>query len=340
MKDFVNRLERRFGAYAIPNLTRVIIGCYVIGYILERVNPNAMLYMMLEPGAILRGQIWRIITWMLVPPGGSTGGLGIFFTIIMLFFYLSIGSSLERAWGDFRYNLYIFGGMLISLITAFIVWGIFRAASPSLAESGALDIYIGMTFSTSYVVMSILLAFAATFPEVQVMLYFVIPIKMKWIGILDGCFILYDIIQDLRLIFTGDVIAFIPLAAVISSLLNFVIFFFMSRDLRRFSFSEQKRKRDFKRSYAAGEAMARNRAASARGGNENRGPETQKTVKPQRFARHRCCICGRTEISDPELEFRYCSKCEGSYEYCMDHLYTHTHVKASDQTQAGEERQE
>ena len=49
-----------------------------------------------------------------------------------------------------------------------------------------------------------------------------------------------------------------------------------------------------------------------------------------RLTHHKCAVCGRTEKDDPNLEFRYCSKCEGNLEYCMDHLYTHKHVTKED----------
>ena len=91
MNGLLNKMERKLRKYAIPNLTMVLIGCYVIGYVLQMINPNAAEYMQLEPGYILRGQIWRLITWIVIPPYAmSTRGFGIFFTIIILFFYFVI----------------------------------------------------------------------------------------------------------------------------------------------------------------------------------------------------------------------------------------------------------
>lgn len=96
--NFLNKLERKFGRYAIPHLTTYIIITYVIGYLLNYAFPSALGYMTLDPYMIIfHGQVWRLVSWLLIPPSSLD-----IFTVIMLFFYYSIGSSLERAWGDFR----------------------------------------------------------------------------------------------------------------------------------------------------------------------------------------------------------------------------------------------
>ena len=102
---FIDKLERKYRKYGISNLTMYIIGCYVLGYILQMFNPRIMSMLSLEPALILRGQIWRLVTWIISPPGG--GGNIFFFAIAILFFYYPIGNALERSWGAFRYTLYI-----------------------------------------------------------------------------------------------------------------------------------------------------------------------------------------------------------------------------------------
>lgn len=311
-------MERKIGKYAIHHLTLVMIGCYVIGYVLQLINPNAVSFMTLDPVYILQGQVWRIITWIIIPPESmSTDGLGIFFTLVMLFFYLSIGDSLEKSWGAFRYNVFIFGGMLITVIAAFLCYFIFSAI---LGQ----PVGIGGAFSTYYITTSIFLAFAATFPDARVMLYFVIPIKVKWLGILYAAFFVYDMVGYFRLIISGGIFYWIYVIAMIASLLNFIIFFFSTRSFHRFSPGEQKRRRDFRK------AMEHANRAAPPGGYAERASEKSKgTSFPagNSLPRHRCEICGRTEISNPELEFRYCSKCSGNHEYCMDHLFTHKHIQ-------------
>ena len=145
----------------------------------------------------------------------------------MLFFYYSLGNSLEQTWGAFRYNVYIFMGMISTVLGAFLLYAIF----------GGNVLFGNALFSTYYINMSIFLAFAVSYPNMQVMLYFFIPIKMKWMGILYGFFIVYSFVKS----------SWVGKVAIIASLLNFIVFFLMTRDYRRVSPKEIRRKQDFKR---------------------------------------------------------------------------------------------
>lgn len=301
---FVYKLERKLGRYAIRNLSLVLICCYAAGYILQLINSDILSWLTLNPYLILHGQVWRLVSWILIPPEGFG-----FFTLLMLYFYYSIGTVLERTWGDFRYNFYIIGGMIFTILGSFAVMGygylaygdrikLFGAemffTSPMLAGNWFL------LFSTYYINMSIFLGFAATFPNQQVYLMFLLPIKIKYLGILYSVMLIFEFISY-------GVVGRIIIGA---SLLNFVVFFLLTRNYRRISPQEISRKRKFHRAVREG----------ARGDNvvQFRG----KNV----ITRHRCAVCGRTELDDDSLEFRFCSKCDGNYEYCSDHLYTHEHV--------------
>ena len=299
MNRFLNNLERKLGRYAVPRLTSVLIGCFAAGYIISMISPKMLGLMTLDPAYILRGQIWRLITWVIIPPSSLS-----IWTVIMLFFYFSIGTSLERTWGDFRYNVFIFGGMLISVIAAFICYFILKAA-------GA-DVLFGQAFSTYYICMSIFLAYALTYPGMQVLLMFVIPIRVKWLGIIYAMFIAYDAFNYLRFyIATRQAPYLVMVIAILASFANFIIFFFMTRNYRRIDPREVKRRRDFRRAVNAGMGSSVQR------------PTQNAAARP----RHRCAVCGRTELDDPDLTFRYCSKCAGNLEYCEDHLFTHQHVQ-------------
>ena len=111
----MSKFERKFGKYAIKNLSLMLILCYVVGYVIEIINENFLLYLTLNPYAILHGQVWRLFTWIIVPPGSPD-----LFTIIMLLFYYNIGSSLERTWGTYRYNVYLLSGMLFTVLGSFL----------------------------------------------------------------------------------------------------------------------------------------------------------------------------------------------------------------------------
>ena len=320
MSRFYRALEKRFARYAVPSLTVIIIGCYVIGYVLQLIRPGIAAYMTLEPALIVKGQVWRLITWLVIPPGS----LGIF-TIIMLFFYFSIGRTLEKSWGDFRYNVYIFGGIFLTIVTAFICWAVLSAVygtSVTFGSGGASP------FSTYYISLSIFLGFAATFPEARVYLYFILPIKIKWLGILYVAFLAYDAVGYLRAIASGYTLGWVYIAAMAAALINFALFILMTGRYKHLSPGEMKRRRDFERASRAGREEAARRASA--GGAAHGSSTVYMRGNPQGAAgapRHRCEICGKTDITDPDMTFRFCSKCAGSHEYCEEHLFTHTHIQ-------------
>ncbi len=318
MNRLLEKLERSIGKYSVRRLTTVMISLVIAGYVIMLANSNFAEYMALNPHAVLHGQIWRIVTWLLIPPSELN-----FFTIIMLFFYWSIGSSLERAWGDFRYNVYIFGGILISVIAAFVSYFVFSSLYGSPAEIGMV---CGRFFSTYYICMSILLAYASTFPDAVVLLMFVIPVRMKIFGWIYAAYMLYDAVSYIRqAVSTGTFLYLIPVVAMAASLINYAIFFFTMKNRVYLNAEQKRRRREFQQAVRNAERM---RAASA-GAAYRRGSGDEKIVD-FRPSRHRCEVCGRTEVTNPELEFRYCSKCEGAHEYCMDHLYAHIHVGEKD----------
>ncbi len=280
--DWLNKMERKFGRYAIHNLTLYLIICYVIGYIIWYTVPNMILYLTLDPSLIVRGQVWRLISWVLIPPGSFD-----ILTVIMLFFYYSIGTSLERAWGTFRYNVYIFSGIIFTVIGAFILFLIYPNGS---------FLTISLSFSTYYINMSIFLAYAMSYPDMQVLLYMVIPIRIKWLAYADIAYLEYMFWQ-------GNLVSRVAIGA---SLLNFIVFYFATKNFKPYTPKEFARKQKFRKEVK-----------------KNPPPSQAHKSGP----RHRCAVCGRTELDDPNLEFRYCSKCNGNYEYCQDHLFTHEHKK-------------
>ena len=157
----MSKFEKKFGKYAIPNLTLVLIMCYVAGYIIQLMGAaggtNLLGFLTLDPYRILHGQIWRLVTWVIVPPDSLD-----IFTIIMLFFYYSLGSTLERTWGTYRYNVYIFSGMLFTIIGSFLCMGFaYLITGGMAAEAASVLFYRGSyAFSTYYINLSIFLGYA------------------------------------------------------------------------------------------------------------------------------------------------------------------------------------
>ena len=288
---FIDKLERKYGRYGIENLTMYIIISYVLGYALMYINPGALSMLSLNVTKILQGQVWRLITWIVYPPSTSSP---LWFVIAILFFYYPISASLEHTWGKFKFTLYILSGMLFTVIAAFIL---------HFVMGGVLDGLGGIIFSTYYISLSIFLAYSLTYPDMTVLLMFVIPIKMKWMSIVYAALVIYDVA---RYFMNGAWFMALP---IIASLLNFVIFFLGTRDFNRYNPKEIHRKNEFKRAVNGGSKTV------PFPGNSNA------------VTKHKCAVCGRTEKDDPNLEFRFCSKCNGNYEYCQDHLYTHIHKK-------------
>ena len=289
-----NGLRRKLEKYAIPNLTLYLIICYGIGYLMQYLVPAGYQYLMLDPFLVLKGQVWRLVTWILIPPDSSN----IFFVLITLYLYYSLGGLLERIWGTYKYNVYLFSGLLFTVLGAFVLCGysVLMGAQPTmytglyLLNNGSA-VYFGQ-FSTYYINMSIFLACAASIPDVQVLLMFLFPIKVKWLGIVYGIILLVNCIQ-------GGIATWI---VVIFSLLNFLVFFLRSKGKMHLSVGQIKRQQEFHQKMRA--------AGQTKG-----------------ITRHKCAICGRTELDGDDLEFRFCSKCNGNYEYCQYHLFTHEHVK-------------
>ena len=281
---FFYKMERKFGRYAIRNLMYYIMILYGIGIVIQMLYPMLYWqYLCLDAPSILRGQVWRIVTFLLFPPMGSMAPLGssagslfsdLLFNGIALSLYYSLGMNLERTWGAFRFNVYFFMGVLGHVLAALVGYLVFGQR---------------WILTTVYLNFSLFFAFAAVYPNLEFLLFMVLPVKAKVLAIVDGIFFAYSFLM-------GNMA---DRCAIVLSLANFLIFFLMTRNTGRVSPREIRRRQEFKR---------------------------QAKIIPKGGTRHRCAVCGRTEADGEDLEFRYCSKCAGNLEYCQDHLYTHRHV--------------
>ena len=281
---FFYKMERKFGRYAIRNLMYYIMILYGIGIVIQMLYPMLYWqYLCLDAPSILRGQVWRIVTFLLFPPMGSMAPLGssagslfsdLLFNGIALSLYYSLGMNLERTWGAFRFNVYFFMGVLGHVLAALVGYLVFGQR---------------WILTTVYLNFSLFFAFAAVYPNLEFLLFMVLPVKAKVLAIVDGIFFAYSFLM-------GNMA---DRCAIVLSLANFLVFFLFTRNTGRVSPREIRRRQEFKR---------------------------QAKIIPKGGTRHRCAVCGRTEADGEDLEFRYCSKCAGNLEYCQDHLYTHRHV--------------
>lgn len=290
--NWMDKLERKWGRYAISNLSRYFVFAQVIGLLVEMVAPGLMDYMSFSVAGILHGQIWRIVTWIFTP----TASLDVF-GILFLFCVLMWGNSLESMLGTFRMNVFLWGSVILCDLAGVIVYIITR-----------ITLGTGMSpyLSTYYILMTMLLAIAMCMPEGEVRLYFVLPIKMKWMLIFELVYLGYQVIR----IFSVGIGAYGTGVGILIGVLNCVqivvpvlnMFWFFHSLKTRLSHKQRKRQKEFRAQF-------------------------HEPRPGSGIAKHKCAICGRTELTNPELQFRYCSKCAGNREYCQDHLFTHEHVK-------------
>ena len=281
--NFMNKLERKFGRYAIYGLHKYVVGAYFIGMILSYLPGNFMSYLNFSMDYILRGQIWRLVTWVFCGTGG--GG---FFAVLFLLCLLPMGQTLERFLGTFRMNVYLIGGMLLNIVGGIVVY---------LVSSLILGVGLPVYLSNYYILLSMFMALGILMPDATVNLYFILPIKMKWMLIVYYLELLYELYTYYSM---GGIVVMAALGSqIIFALLNLFLFFYLSKV--RLNRGQKKRQREFRAQMAS-------------------EPRPGSGI-----TRHKCAVCGRTELDDPNLSFRYCSKCTGNKEYCQDHLFTHIH---------------
>jgi membrane associated rhomboid family serine protease len=230
----MSEFERKFGKYAVRDLSLKLIILYLAGYALYYLNSQIIFYMTLNPYAIVHGQIWRIFSWLLIPPSTSN----LFFVAVMMFFYYSIGTSLERVWGTWRYNVFIFTGILLTVAASFVWMGFSYLTAGSMISSVGAAQYFGyysMAFSTYYINMGIFFAYALTFPDAVVLMFFIIPMKIKhaiWI------FVALDVLFA----GSGDTIAhFTHLGGIASGFLCMYLFDNSIWDKLRGEFKERRK---------------------------------------------------------------------------------------------------
>lgn len=324
---FIYKLENKLERFTIPKLYLVIIICMIMGYVFNIIIPSFYQNLVLVPYlVVVNHQYWRLFTWIFTIPYSFDSALSIIFLPINFFFYYFLGRSLENYWGRFMYNLYIIGGAILTdilvLLGAFMYYYWLPSAEENRARfaleasSGGDSVYAAFSI-TRYMLMSIFLAFTVIGGDHMIYLYFVIPIKMKWLAYVDLFILLIGFI-------TGG---FFTRIIIVSSVTNYFIYFFMNRKRTVPSFKDRKRKKKFE------DAMKRSKPVNVEYNSDGtiKYPKGSSIIppgygNPEGITVHKCAVCGRTEKSAPNLEFRFCSKCNGNYEYCSEHLYTHQHI--------------
>ncbi|MFU8848363.1 MAG: hypothetical protein ACNA77_06555 [Opitutales bacterium] len=266
--NLLDSLEKRFGHLAVPNVILVFVVAQLFIYAAIMVGRVELSSIVLIPKAVIGGEWWRLFSFLIAPPYLA----GTLFQALFLAFFWYIlwfmSQSLETAWGIFRFNLYLLATILFAVAGAFLG----QLISPS-----------SLVFtSTTFLYYSVFFAFATLHPNIQFLMFFVIPMKVKWLAwiILGG-----GVLYFLALPSMGQRIAFA------APFLCYVIFF---KDALAQSVKAKKRRAAFE--------AERREAADA--------------------ALHTCVRCGASEKSHPDREFRYksvaddvaciCEECRGN----------------------------
>lgn len=256
----LDKLERTFRGIALPNITLYIVIGQAFFYIAAYAGTLNVSRMLMVPSLVLRGEWWRLIAFIFMPPSTS-----IVFVFFGLYFFYLMGSALEGHWGAFRYNLFLLIGWLLTVSVAFLV-----------PNSIATNVFIGA---------SVFLAFAHLYPEFTIYIFFILPVKIKWLALLTW------IGYGLSLLFGSWETRLFVLASIGNYLL-----FFGNDILWRVKTGRRKMQRQVRTISGSGEPF------------------------------HRCSVCGKSDVSHPEMEFRYCPDC-GGLGYCMEHITNHEHRK-------------
>lgn len=282
MRGFMKKVDLfcyRHPRFGINNLMiYIVIGTLAV-WLFGAMDTTNMLVNSLafNAAAVLRGQVWRLVTFVFIP---QSGGLWLF---LFLYFYYFVGSTLEREWGAGRFTIYYLTGMLMSIIYGFIIYFV----------TG-----VSYSMTANYINLSMFFAFATLFPDNMVLLFFFIPIKMKWLAIIDALYFVYAIISNFA---AGmGLMSFLPLVAM----LNY--FLFCGVEL-------------------FGSVMPRQRQQRRNTVDFKREVHRIKYETKNKNYMHKCAVCGRTDADYPELEFRYCSRCAGYHCFCQDHINNHVH---------------
>jgi hypothetical protein len=315
----LKNLSRKFERFCfkhrdkgIPNLMLYIaLGTGLVSF-MTMINGGSVLYDLLafDKAKILQGQVWRLVSWLLTDILSANPLINILF----LYFFYRLGRAVEMTIGTFKFNLFYLGGVVLMDVFAMIfcptqdvIIGNYMVSAEQFAY-----LYGDMAY---YLHLSLVLAYATSYPDSQFLIFFIIPIR-AWVMAL-----FYLIMVGINVFNMCYPVNLLPHALFpLIGLLNYFIFFSgeMSNLLPLSWRAKLKRK----------SGSARHKAAPGKPIPFPNGADYRKNTAPAKADyTHRCTVCGRTDTSHPELEFRYCSRCNGYHCYCEEHISNHTHIE-------------
>ncbi len=284
----------------IPNLMLYICIGSAIVYLFSTVSNNYVLYDFLrfDLQLIFKGQVWRLFSYVLTMQNGN-----ILLTLLLLVCYYSLGRAMENIWGTLRFNLFYLTGVVMMDIYALVI----GLLMPQWQD------YMSFAVDVSYLNMSLFLGYATLYPDAHFLLFFIIPVKAWIFALIDLLIVVFGLISYP---FPVNLFSVISLA-------NYFLFF--GKDVLNI----------LPMSWRANARRLFRKNPKKTGGNS--GPKVVPFPKAGSYEassatvkapyNHKCMVCGRTDASNPELEFRYCSRCNGYHCYCEDHIRDHQHIE-------------
>ncbi len=290
MQQWLDRFCRKHPRLTLPGLMRYIVIGNVLVYLLDFFGTNgypiASSLLGFSADAIAHGQIWRIVTFIFVPLSGQNP---IVFAL-SLYLYYFIGNALEREWGSNKFTIFDLFGVVLNILVGFLVGGA----------------------SMHYINLSMFFAFATLYPDLQFLLFFIIPVKAKWLAWFDAAWFALSV---LRYLFQGHLLlALIPVVAIFNYLLFFATDISDQVSYWRTRAAQKRKQQQYRQAY------------QNPGGPKVVNFHDAKTQTKPNYL-HKCAVCGKTDRTDPQMEFRYCSRCNGYYCYCADHINNHIHIQ-------------
>ena len=297
---FIYKLEAKFGRFSIKNLPLFLALLFAFNYFLNVISPDLYSKVTLSVFDIVYNhEYWRLFTWIFTTPGTFDE-----WTIISLVCLYFIGRSAEQGMGTFLYNLYIITSLLTYFLIVLIV-GLVGVANNSVGTIS--DSIVGSMFVTYYITYSVFFAFAIAFKDSTINFFFLFPMKSKYIAAIDFAILAYDYFRAARYCWSWSLMIFATVG---------LFFLFYHIAVKYDSYAH----------FSSTSKLKGKKKKKSKGGNVINFEDYVK-VKQTTITRHKCAICGKTELDGDELTFRFCSKCNGNYEYCNEHIYTHDHVK-------------
>ncbi len=285
LSRWLSRFSYNHPNLSIEGLIRYVVAGNMLVFILDLFSHGVFHnFLTFVPGYILQGQIWRVVTFIFVPMSFNV----LNFILSTVFFYV-MGTRLEGAWGSARFTLYYGLGVLLNILVGFLL----PVVDPIYRMFPTADM--------SYLHLAMFFAYATLYPDLQVLAAFFIPVRIKWLALLDAALFLYKIMFYLS--YGQFAMAFLPVVAIF----NYLIFFWD----------------DLMEVLNRGKA----RAVHQHSAQTINFKKAQKELRQRRGYLHKCSVCGVTDQDDPSMEFRYCSKCNGYYCYCANHINNHAHVQ-------------